>query len=79
MADVATPSGAARFDGGAQDKKKAAEKKVIEKPEKPDEAIYKANLEKAEKEHAGVMKKFVCDILTFEVGARQRRLAGDIY
>lgn len=56
MADVATPSGAAMFDGGAQDKK---EKKVIEKPEKPDEETYKAALKKAEKEHATSMEKFV--------------------
>ncbi len=56
MADVATPSGAAMFDGGAQDKK---EKKVIEKPEKPDEETYKAALKKAEKEHAASMEKFV--------------------
>ncbi len=56
MVDVATPSGAAMFDGGAQDKK---EKKVIEKPEKPDEETYKAALKKAEKEHAASMEKFV--------------------
>jgi len=52
MADVATPSGAAMFDGGAQDKKK-----VVEKPEKPDEEVYKANLKKAEKEHVDSMAK----------------------
>lgn len=56
MADVATPSGA---DGGAQDRK---EKKVIEKPEKPDEEAYKATLKKAEKEHATSMDKFVSAI-----------------
>jgi hypothetical protein len=54
MADVATPSGAAMFDGGAQEKKKG-----IEKPEKPDEETYKATLKKAEKEHATLMEKFV--------------------
>ena len=54
MADVATPSGAAMFNGGAQEKKK-----VIEKPEKPDEETYKAALKKAEKEHATSMEKFV--------------------
>jgi hypothetical protein len=54
MADVATPSGAAMFDGGAQDKKKA-----FEKPEKPNEEEYKANLKKAEKEHAASMEKLV--------------------
>jgi hypothetical protein len=59
MADVATPSGAAMFDGGAQDKK---EKKVVEKPEKPDEEAYKAALKKAEKEHSTSMDKFVSAI-----------------
>jgi hypothetical protein len=55
MADVATPSGAAMFDGGAQEKKKG-----IEKPEKPSEEAYQAALKKAEKEHAVSMDKFVC-------------------
>jgi len=55
MADVATPSGATMFDGGAPDK----DKKVVEKPEKPDEEVYKAALKKAEKEHALSMEKFV--------------------
>ena len=54
MAEVATPSGAAMFDGGS-----TVEKKKIEKPEKPDEEAYKANLKKAEKEHADAMVKFV--------------------
>jgi hypothetical protein len=53
MADVATPSGAAMFDANN------AEKKKIEKPEKPDEAVYKASLEKAQKEHAESMAKLV--------------------
>jgi hypothetical protein len=57
MADVATPSGAPMFDGGAQEKKKG-----IEKPEKPDEDTYKAALKKAEKEHAVSMEKFVSAI-----------------
>lgn len=53
MADVATPSGAAMFDGGA-----AAKKKVVEgKPEKPDEATYKESLARAEKEHQASMKR----------------------
>jgi hypothetical protein len=60
MADVATPSGATIFDGGAQDKKK-----VFEKPEKPDEEVYKANLKKAEKEHATSMEKLVCTLFRF--------------
>ena len=59
MADVATPSGAAEH-GGAPDKK---DKKVIEKPEKPDEEAYKAALKKAEKEHAVSVEKFVSTIL----------------
>jgi hypothetical protein len=54
MADVATPSGAAMFDAG-----NATEKKPTTKPEKPDEEAYKANLKKAEKEHADVMAKLV--------------------
>jgi hypothetical protein len=49
MADVATASGAAMFDAGA----------VHKKPEKPDEDTYKANLKKAEKEHADAMVKLV--------------------
>lgn len=49
MADVATPSAAPVVD----------EKKKFEKPEKPDEAAYKAALKKAEKEHADSMAKFV--------------------
>lgn len=55
MADVATPSAATMFDGGAQEKKKG-----IEKPEKPNEEAYHAALKKAEKEHAASMEKFVC-------------------
>lgn len=54
MADVATPAGAAMFDGGA-----VADKTRIEKPEKPDEDTYKAALKKAEKEHADSMAKLV--------------------
>jgi hypothetical protein len=54
MADVATPSGAAMFDAG-----NATEKKPTTKPEKPDEEAHKANLKKAEKEHADVMTKLV--------------------
>ena len=55
MADVATPSGAAMFDAGG-------DKKGSVKPEKPDEDVYKANLKKAEKEHADSMAKFVSTI-----------------
>jgi len=77
MADVATPSGATMFDGGAQDKKKGTEK-----PEKPDEEVYKANLKKAEKEHADSMVKLVCAFPYFEVGLvfhGQREPTGDKY
>lgn len=56
MADVATPSGAAMFDAGNTDKKKAER---LEKPEKPDEAAYKASLAKAEKELAASLEKLV--------------------
>lgn len=57
MADVATPSGAAMFDAGGAEKKKPER---LEKPEKPDEEVYKASLKKAEKDHADAMAKFVC-------------------
>jgi hypothetical protein len=73
MADVATPSGAAMFDGGAQDKKKA----TFEKPDKPDEEVYKANLKKAEKEHVASMEKLVRGLFRFcsfsKVGAKVAR------
>ena len=36
----------------------AADKKA--KPDKPDEEAFKANLAKAEKEHAVVMERLVC-------------------
>jgi hypothetical protein len=49
MADVATPSAAIMFDANTEKKK----------PEKPDEELYKANLKKAEKEHADAKAKFV--------------------
>ncbi len=52
MAEVATPSGAAMFDGGAEHKKH-------EKPVQMDKAVYDANLAKATKEHAEVQAKFV--------------------
>jgi hypothetical protein len=53
MADVATPSGAAMFDGSASEKQK------LTKPEKPDEEAYKASLQKADKEHKASMDKLV--------------------
>ena len=58
MADLATPSGAAMFDGGAGDKKK-----TVEKVEKPDEKVYNEALKKAEKEHSDSMAKLVRCIL----------------
>ncbi|KAI9733851.1 MAG: hypothetical protein M1818_007118 [Claussenomyces sp. TS43310] len=48
MAELQTPSAAAMFDANTEKKK----------PEKPDEELYKANLKKAEKEHAESMAKF---------------------
>lgn len=54
MADVATPSAAAMFDGGA-----TTDKKKIEKPEKPDEAAYKAQLDKAQKDYEDTMARLV--------------------
>lgn len=56
MADVATPSGAAMFDAGNTEKKKVER---LEKPEKPDEAAYKENLAKAEKELSASLEKLV--------------------
>jgi hypothetical protein len=53
MADVATPSAAAMFDASTEKKK----------PEKPDEELYKANLKKAEKEHADAKTKFVSQLI----------------
>jgi hypothetical protein len=38
-----------------------AEKKA--KPEKPDEETFKADLAKAEKDHASVMERLVCHFL----------------
>jgi hypothetical protein len=58
MAEVATPV----MDGAAADKKKV----VLDKPEKPDEATYKENLAKAEKEHQASMKKLVRHITKSE-------------
>jgi hypothetical protein len=54
MADVAAPSSTAVFDGGA-----APEKKKVEKPERPDEAVYKKDLAKAQKSHEDAKAKFV--------------------
>lgn len=64
MADLATPSAAAMFDAATDKSKTAVNGKSeklekLEKPEKPSEETYKANLKKAEKEHADSMTKFV--------------------
>jgi hypothetical protein len=56
MADVATPSGAAKLDGGAASEKK---KPVFEKVEKPDDQAFQEALKKAEKEHADSQAKLV--------------------
>ncbi len=58
MADIATPSAAAMstMDAGSEP---ISDKTQKVKPEKPDEAQYKENLSKAEKEHAAAQEKFV--------------------
>jgi hypothetical protein len=59
MAELATPSAATMFDGGAPEKTKDASVK----PSKPDEAEYKKNLAKADKELKDAQAKFVCTLL----------------
>ena len=57
MADVATPSAIDMSMGpSATD---TTEKSQKTKPEKPDEAKYKEDLSKAEKEHAAAQEKLV--------------------
>jgi hypothetical protein len=51
MADVATPSAAKVAT--------SSEKQPVVKPEQPDEAKYKEELAKAEKEHTAAQEKFV--------------------
>ncbi|KAL3421171.1 nuclear segregation protein [Phlyctema vagabunda] len=53
MAELATPSAAAMFDGSD-----AVTKTQLQKPEKPDEDAYKASLKKAEKEFSDAKAKF---------------------
>lgn len=53
MAELATPSGAAMFDGDAPTKKDN------QRPEKPDDEAYKVELKKAEKAHEDAKTKFV--------------------
>ncbi|CAG8976006.1 hypothetical protein HYALB_00007533 [Hymenoscyphus albidus] len=69
MADVATPSGAAMFDAGNTDKKKVER---LEKPEKPDEATYKASLAKAEKELAVALEKLNAVKAKLDVGGSNK-------
>ena len=54
MADVATPPAAEKPTTDAPQGKQQ-----VVKPEKPDEEKYKADLEKAEKEHAAAQEKLV--------------------
>lgn len=59
MADLATPSAAtmSTVNAGAD---RVDDKSSKVKPEKPDEEKYKADLAKAEKEHAAVQERLVC-------------------
>jgi hypothetical protein len=56
MADVATPSAAKVAT--------SSEKQQVVKPEQPDEAKYKEDLAKAEKEHTAAQEKFVSALQT---------------
>jgi len=58
MADVATPASIDMALGTTNDSN--AEKTHKSKPEKPDEEKYKADLAKAEKEHAASQERLVC-------------------
>jgi hypothetical protein len=58
MTALATTSVAAMPDTGA-------EKKKVERPEKPDEELYNAKLKKAEKEHIDAKIKFVSYCIPF--------------
>lgn len=60
MADISTPSAAAMstIDAGVTQ----PEKQHKTRPEKPDEAQYKEDLAKAEKEHAAAQAKLVCHV-----------------
>jgi len=59
MAEVATPSAIAMStsNAGAQDKGKAT---PIQKPERPDEEAFKAELAKAEKDLKASQERLVC-------------------
>ena len=58
MADVATPSAIDMSLGTTNSEN--TEKTHKSRPEKPDEEKYKAELAKAEKEHAAAQEKLVC-------------------
>ena len=55
MADVATPPAAKTATADVP----VSEKQQVVKPEQPDEAKYKEDLAKAEKEHTAAQEKFV--------------------
>jgi len=55
MADVATPPTAKVATADVP----VSEKQQVVKPEQPDEAKYKEDLAKAEKEHTAAQEKFV--------------------
>ena len=63
MADVATPSAIDMSLGTTNSDN--IEKTHKSRPEKPDEEKYKAELAKAEKEHAAAQEKLVCLLLSF--------------
>lgn len=59
MADVATPPAA---QAAASDAPATQSKQQIVKPEKPDDEKYKADLDKAETEHAAAQEKLVSHV-----------------
>lgn len=61
MADMATPSAASLVTGDPIPAAGKAKQQFV-KPEKPDEEIYKKDLEKAEKEHSIAQEKLVRDL-----------------
>lgn len=60
MADVATPSAAAisTIDAGAEPPSKATK----QRPEKPNEDLFKEALRQAEEAHAAVQQKYVSSV-----------------
>ena len=82
MAEVATPSAIAMStsNAGAQDKSKAT---TVQKPERPDEEAFKAELAKAEKDLKASQERLVCRMKRIRAdGARKttpaRRLVTSI-